>query len=202
MNKKNEIAKLNLKINQVTKTESILNADQIQKLFNSTPQRWTYSRPAKGGGQWKFVKVSYVRKNLDSITGYNWDFDIETTVAEAFEVAKLTKSCVVKGILTCRTRKDGEWHTIKKTQFGRAEVKFKKGTQDPLDFGNDMKAAASDALKKCASLLGIAADIYEADEFMEINIVEADNSDQTAAIDRQVKKAKEQLKAESEEVDG
>ena len=35
-----------------------------------------------------------------------------------------------------------------------------------------MKAAATDALKKCASEIGIAADIYNADEFREIKIQE------------------------------
>ena len=37
-----------------------------------------------------------------------------------------------------------------------------------LDYGNDLKAAATDALKKCASELGIASDIYGSEEFKEI----------------------------------
>ena len=37
-----------------------------------------------------------------------------------------------------------------------------------LDYGNDLKAATTDALKKCASELGIASDIYGANEFKEI----------------------------------
>jgi len=36
-----------------------------------------------------------------------------------------------------------------------------------VDFGNDMKAAATDALKKCASELGIASDVYGTAEYAE-----------------------------------
>lgn len=57
---------------------------------------------------------------------------------------------------------------ITKEQFGRADVKFKKGTKILLDYGNDLKAASTDALKKCASELGIASDIYGANEFKDI----------------------------------
>lgn len=37
-----------------------------------------------------------------------------------------------------------------------------------LDFGNDLKAASTDALKKCASLLGIASDVYGKSEYKDI----------------------------------
>ena len=85
-----EIKKLELELNQVTRTKSILNQNQIQKLWNSTNKKYKYNRPAKGGGEWTFVKGSYVRKVLDSVFGFNWDFDIETSVEEAFNVASKT----------------------------------------------------------------------------------------------------------------
>lgn len=190
---KNQIAKMQLDITQVTRTKSLLNQNQIQKIWNSTPQRYKYFRPAKGGGQWTYIKSSYVRKVLDSVFGFNWSFDIETTLAEAFEIAKSTKMCVVKGTLTGRVKDDGQWIEIKKTQFGRAEVKFKKDSVDLLDFGNDMKAATSDCLKKCASLFGIGADVYEAGEFMEIEITGSDeNTNRVKATKARI----ETLKAE------
>ena len=40
----------------------------------------------------------------------------------------------------------------------------------PLSIGNDLKAAATDCLKKCAVSLGIAADVYNKAEFNEIHI--------------------------------
>lgn len=206
-NSEKEIQKMELDFSQVTRTRSILSQNQVQKLWNSTPRKFQYKRPAKGGGQWDFVKVSYVRKVLDSVFGFNWDFEIETTLAEAFEVAKLTKTCVVKGTLTVKVVDGSVIHEIKKTQFGRAEVKFKTEqingekvpTTTPLDFGNDMKAASSDCLKKCASLFGIAADIYEKDEFMEITI-SGSEAEKTKTTNKKIKEAQKVLKAQGEKI--
>ena len=130
MSTSKEVTRLKLELNQVTRTKSILNQNQIQKLWNSTNPKYKYSRPAKGGGQWTYVKASYVRKVLDSVFGFNWDFDVETSLAEAYEVAKVTGTCIVKGTLTGRVWFDGNWVSIKKTQFGRADVKFKRELQD------------------------------------------------------------------------
>jgi hypothetical protein len=55
-------------------------------------------------------------------------------------------------------------------QFGNKDIICKKGTDIPLSIGNDLKAAATDALKKCAAELGIAADIYNKQDFKEINV--------------------------------
>lgn len=198
-----EIKKLELDISQVTRTTSLLNQNQIQKIWNSTPARFKYTRPAKGGGTWTYIKASYVRKVLDSVFGFNWSFDVETTLAEAFEVAKLSNSIVVKATLRGRVKSDGEWVELSKTQFGRAEVKWQveldeyTGAPMPLDLGNDFKAATSDALKKCASLFGIGADVYEASEFQEIEITGSqENTDRAKLTKDKIAKMKTQLKVE------
>lgn len=213
-----QVEPMQLELQQVTRTKSIFNQNQVQKLFNSTPARSKYTRPGKGGGQWTFIKIGYVRRVLDSIFGYNWDFDIETTTGEAFDVAKMTGYCVVKGTLTGRVEVDKQWVTIKKTQYGRAEVKFLTETKNdvkslkineftgapqPLDFGNDMKAAASDALKKCASLLGIGADVYDPDEFMQIEIIGSEeNSARKKNLAKQIKNAKRTVRTAAQKVGG
>ena len=210
-----KIEKMELDLSQVTRTKSVLNQNQIQKLWNSTPAKFRYKRPAKGGGQWDYVKVSYIRKVLDSVFGFDWDFEVETTLEEAFNVAKMTNSVIVKGILTARVVDDaGRIRQIRKVQFGRADVKWltetingtkqKKldsftGSPVPLDFGNDMKSAVSDSLKKCASLIGIAADVYEADEFVEITITGSD-SDKAKVTNKKIKEAQKTLKAQSEKI--
>lgn len=227
-----EIEKLQLDISQVTRTTSLLNQNQIQKIWNSTPARYKYQRPAKGGGSWTYIKGSYVRKVLDSVFGFNWSFDVDTTLAEAFEVAKLTGAVVVKGTLIGRVKNDGEWVELRKTQFGRADVKWemtaattetgtviyetdKNGRRKPkrvrkideytkspipLDLGNDFKAAATDAFKKCASLMGIGADVYEADEFMEIQIIGSDEErDSAKATTKKLKEMKDIKVTEVEE---
>ncbi len=215
---KEQVEPMQLELAQVTRTKSIFNQNQIQKLFNSTPQRSLYTRPAKGGGNWTYIKTSYVRRVLDSIFGFNWDFEIETTIGEAFEVAKMTGFCVVKGTLIGRVEVDKQWVTVRKTQVGRAEVKFMTvtkngektlklneftGAPQPLDFGNDMKAACSDALKKCASLLGIGADVYDPTEFMKIEIVGSDeNSERKKNLAKQIKNAKRTVRTAASKVGG
>ena len=212
---KNEIQKMQLDISQVTRTTSLLNQNQIQKIWNSTPDRFKYTRPARGGGSWTYIKGSYVRKVLDSVFGFNWSFDIETSLAEAFEVAKMTGSVVVKGTLKGKVKSDGEWVELTKTQFGRADVKWKmtgqapnrrkvideySGSPIPLDIGNDFKAATTDCMKKCASLFGIGADVYEADEFMAIEIIGSDEAKSGAkATKKKLEKMKREVKVEEVE---
>ena len=208
---------LQLDLSQVTRTASIFNPNQIQKLWNSTRAVYKYQRPAKGGGTWTYVKTSYVRKVLDSVFGFNWSFEIETSLGEAFEVAKFTNACVVKGVLRGRVKVDGQWVEIVKTQFGRAEVKWQMTGQGdnrtkkidpftqmpvPLDFGNDMKAATSDALKKCASLMGVAADVYEPDEFQEIEITGSDQaSERKKTTEDRLKQARKIIKKQAKKVE-
>lgn len=156
--------------------ENSLNEHQLAQILKRTPAQYIKKRPAKGGGTWDYVTGGYVRKVLNLMFGWDWDFEI-------LEHAIIGNEAVVKGRLTCRT--NGK--QIVKTQFGNKEIIFKKQTQDeitkgldkiPLSIGNDLKAAATDALKKCAAEIGIAADIYNKEDFNEV-IVDVDNSLET-----------------------
>lgn len=152
--------------NQLLKVDTELTTEQVQKFFTATPPEKIRERPAKGGGNWKYVEGGYVTQVLNSLFGFNWSFEVVTTMQEALATAA-TGTVVVQGRL--RVKIGDEW--ITKEQYGRKEVAYKKNTSDPLDFGNDMKAAATDAKKKCASELGLFADIYSQDELLEIKIV-------------------------------
>ena len=140
-----------------------LNEGQLQHLLKKTPAKYVKTRPAKGGGTWNYVSGGYVKKVLNLMFGWDWDFEIldETIYFEAREV-------VVKGRLTCRS--NGK--TIVKTQFGNKDLICKRGTDIPLSIGNDLKSASTDCLKKCASEIGIASDIYNPEEFREIEVTE------------------------------
>jgi actin-like ATPase involved in cell morphogenesis len=86
--------------------------------------------------------------------GWDWDFEIMDEKIMHGEV-------IVKGKLTCRS--NGK--EIIKMQYGNKDIMYKKLQQgeterQPLSIGNDLKSAATDALKKCAAEIGIAADIY------------------------------------------
>ena len=129
---------------------------QIMRMVQRTPSEHVYTRLAKGGGTWSYVTGAYVEKVLNFVFGFMWDFEIIEHGIEGGQVW-------VKGKLTV---KDPAGHEITKMQFGRADIKMKK-TGGMLDFGNDLKGASTDALKKCASLLGIASDIYGKTEYKQ-----------------------------------
>lgn len=156
--------------------ENSLNEHQLAQILKRTPTQYIKKRPAKGGGTWEYVTGGYVRKVLNLMFGWDWDFEI-------LDHTIIGGEAVVKGRLTCRT--NGK--QIIKTQFGNKDIIYKKQTQDeitkgldkiPLSIGNDLKAAATDALKKCAAEIGIAADIYNKEDFNEV-IVDVDNSLET-----------------------
>lgn len=147
-----------------------LNEKQLQVLLKKTPGKYVKTRPAKGGGQWEYVTGGYVKKCLNIMFGWDWSFEIvdEKIMIESREV-------VVKGRLSVRS--GGK--EIVKMQYGNKDIMFRKGTEIPLSIGNDMKAAATDALKKCAAELGIAADIYNKEDFREVIIDSEDYSLET-----------------------
>lgn len=158
--KKEDLALINASDLSMVETNS-LNAKQLDTLLKRTPAKYIKQRPAKGGGTWDYVTGGYVKKCLNLMFGWDWDFEIvdEKIMIESKEV-------VVKGRMTCRTN----GRTIVKMQYGNKDIIFKRGSDIPLSIGNDMKAAATDALKKCAAEIGIAADIYNKEDFREVRV--------------------------------
>lgn len=139
---------------------------QIMSLVAPTPREQVYTRPGKGGQKWSYVTGSYVEKKLNFVFGFLWDFDI-------LSEGQKGDFLFVKGKLTVKL---ANGTTISKTQYGRSEIKYLKDKShidaNMLDYGNDLKSAATDSLKKCASLLGIAADIYGKQDYQrETNVV-------------------------------
>lgn len=143
---------------KLTIPKTWLNEAQIIRMVQKTPREHVYRRPGKGGQTFDYVTGSYIEKVLNFVFAWNWDFEI-------VEHGMIEGHIWVKGRLIVRGTKPGQ--QIGKMQFGRAEVKYLKGTKQMLDYGNDLKAASTDALKKCASLLGIASDIYGKAEYKQ-----------------------------------
>lgn len=170
-----------------TGKENFFNLEQLKKIRHVTPASMIYERPAKGGGTWKYVKAADVIVALNTTFGGFWDFSIITDEATALEIAIKTKSVVVRGRLTITNPSTGV--SVTREQYGRKDVAFKKGTNEPMDFGNDMKAAASDALKKCVSQFGLFNDIYRDNELVEIKIVSNEEEEKPeSTISEKVKK--------------
>lgn len=154
---------------------SALNESQLKYLLKRTPKEAVRKRPAKGGGEWEYVSGGWVKKQLNLMFGFNWDFEITNQMV-------LHGEAIVQGKLTCRSN----GITIVKTQFGNKDVVYKKQSAEdfnlgkerlPLSIGNDLKAAATDCLKKCAAEIGIAADVYNKLDFEEIAVVNESDVD-------------------------
>ncbi len=129
-------------------------------LRQPTPARAIKKRQGPGGRQFDYVEAGYV-KDLLNKTFNTWSFTIVDK-----QVGK--NQIWVQGRLTVQIpvpQQDGtlKFIEIVKEQFGGAIIKKSRETQVPVDIGNDLKAAASDALKKCASEWGVASDIYWGD---------------------------------------
>lgn len=137
------------------KVEEARRQAQAGMIMGHTPEYAIKSRTGKGG-TYEYVKHSWVGQQLNLIFGWRWSFEI---VWQQFG----KEWVIVRGRLTVPI--GDTW--ISKEQYGRSEVKKLRsgGLMDP---GNDIKAASSDALKKCASLLGIAADVYAKREEIEL----------------------------------
>ena len=139
--------------------KSWISDKQVIQMVQNTPKKYVYTRPAKGGGTWDYVPGWYVTKVLNFVFGWNWNFEVIREGKEGDQV-------YVLGKLTVKSE-DGK--EIVKTQYGRAELKKKESKY--MDYGNDLKAAATDSLKKCASMLGIAHDIYGKEEMKKEEVV-------------------------------
>lgn len=96
-----------------------------------------------------YVEVGYVINVLNQVFGWDWDFRI-------WDQQIGNRQVWVRGELTVRLK----GHTITKGQYGGADIKFNRTSKEPVSIADDLKAAASDALKKCASMLQIASDVY------------------------------------------
>lgn len=130
-----------------------------EALRQPTPKKFIKKRMG-GGRSFDYVEAGYI-KDLLNKTFNSWSF---TIVDKQIGNSQIW----VQGRLTVQvpvTQPDGkiEFISIIKEQFGGASIK--KSTRDgsTIDIGNDLKAAASDALKKCASEWGVASDIYWGD---------------------------------------
>lgn len=114
-----------------------------------TPKDAVFQKPMGRGVSVDYVPGWWFVEQLNALFGYYWDFEIES-----HEVG--TESCWVKGKLTIKDPKSNL--TVTKSAFGGSKIKSKGNPA--IDIGDDLKSAATDALKKAATLLGIAADIY------------------------------------------
>jgi hypothetical protein len=113
-------------------------------------------KDTRGGVELEYVTGEQVVSRLNDVLGpAGWSF----TVRE-HGINTEADECWALGRLTAHI--DGT--TVLRDQFGSQKVKRSRSTQNPLDIGFDLKGAGTDALKKCASLLGVGLYLSKKEE--------------------------------------
>jgi recombination DNA repair RAD52 pathway protein len=119
-----------------------------------TPAALIKSKPGRGGKRVSYVEGGYVISKLnEAFSPLGWEFEIvEHGTTERKNENSSEGEVWVRGKITIIDHKNN-WR-VSKTQFGQHPI------HKNVPMGDALKAAGTDALKKCASMLGIALDVY------------------------------------------
>ena len=121
---------------------STINLDVLTRPF---PKDQIRQREGRHGKMLDYVEAHAVIARLNEAFAGEWSFRIKTYWKEDEEV-------VVMGVLTAGGQD--------KQQFGSSSLTRARGSGSPVSIGDDLKAAASEALKKCATAFGVALELY------------------------------------------
>lgn len=127
-----------------------------QIILQRTPDNEIRYRPGRGGVKFKYTDGAYVIRTLNAAFGHRWNFEADNEEIINWNGVPFEVRC--RGRLTVPIA--GEMVT--KMQFGSQVIEFQKDGK-PVTIGDAFKGAATDAMKKCASLLGVALDLYDSD---------------------------------------
>lgn len=114
----------------------------------SAPVEPTHFREAPGGGpQLEYITGEQCTTVLNEVLGYDgWTFRVVE-----HGIHEQSDEVWVLGELVVHTLE----RNIVRQQFGSEKIKRAKATGIPLEIGFQLKGAATDAMKKCASLIGV-----------------------------------------------
>ena len=138
-----------------------------QTLEAPFPNEEIRARKGTFGKELAYAEVHSYIARLNLAFAGDWSFDITEHVIQGNEV-------VVLGKLTA-----GDIH---KSAFGCSTVTTARDSGERVSVGHDLKAAASDALKKCCSLLGLGLHLYGAqasDQAPAVTVTRAPESKET-----------------------
>lgn len=109
------------------------------------------------GRKLDYIETHKVIQRLNDALEHNWSYEILSNVQNSI----IDDNVITHVRLTVR---DENNNVIVKDGYGSKKINYKKDTKIALDLGSDFKASASDGLKKAATLLGVALDLYGSDE--------------------------------------
>ena len=146
-------------------------ADAIRNLINGkTPRTEVKQREIRGGMNSNYVSTYYMTRQASLITGFRWSSEVIREKYIPDEVNPKEIGVFIKVTLYDRNGfaySHQSWGSAEvkryaKVQYKDKEIVHQKG--DIISLFDDLKAATSDAIKKCLSYFGIANDIYSGKE--------------------------------------
>ena len=124
-----------------------MNRELLEKPFDPNQIK---QREGNFGKMLDYIEGHAVVKRLNDAFEANWSFAILK-----HEILKDTDEVVVLGELSA--------NGIVKTQFGSSRITKARETGEMISLADDLKAAATDSLKKAATLLGVGLHLYSKD---------------------------------------
>jgi len=125
-----------------------MNRELLEKPFDPSQIK---QREGSFGKILDYIEGHAVINRLNDAFDANWSFAILKN-----EILKETDEVVVIGELRA-----GD---IVKTQFGSSRITKARESGEMVSLADDLKAAATDAIKKCASLMGVGLHLYNKDK--------------------------------------
>jgi hypothetical protein len=122
-------------------------------LYDRLTAEFQTFKDSRGGATFDYITGEQCASRLNETLGFmGWSFRV---LEHGIHVE--ADECWAMGELTVKL---GEISVVRQ-QFGSQKVKRSRASGTPLDIGFDLKGAATDAMKKCASLIGVALYLYE-----------------------------------------
>ena len=136
----------------VASTDSHITKAQLDLLCRKTPAKYIKKRKGRGGKELSYVEISYVQGVLNAVFGLDWDIKVVEKIIdfERHSIALLVELIV----------RFADGHIITKHAWGGSDIKRTQDGEGLVDFADDLKAAQSDGIKKAASMLGVAWDVF------------------------------------------
>ena len=119
-----------------------MNREILEKPF--TPEQ-IKRRQGTNGDVLDYIEGCAVIQRLNECFDAEWIFDIQEHRVYEDEVVVLAK-------LTAQG--------VSKSQFGKSRITRSKKDNSIISLGDDLKAAATDCIKKCATLFGVGLHLY------------------------------------------
>jgi hypothetical protein len=121
-----------------------MNRELLEKPFGPDQIK---QREGNFGKMLDYVEAHTVIQRLNDAFDARWSFEIVEQ-----KIMEQTDEVVVWGKLTA--------DNVTKSQFGSSRITRNRESGEMVSLADDLKAAATDALKKCATMLGVGLHLY------------------------------------------